>query len=226
MTLSSVYKLSIPIQSVMNIVKKYTQPNIPTSDKPFVFIIDEINRGELSKIFGELFFAIDPGYRGKEGLVQTQYQNLISEGDIFKNGFYVPENVYIIGTMNDIDRSVESMDFAFRRRFRWEEISATQNIKMLEELADPTLQAEAERRMSNLNDVISNNIPELSSAYNIGPAYFLKLKETQGDLNERFKALWDGHLVSLLREYLRGRSDMQTRLDELEAAYYKEDSVD
>ena len=225
MTLSSVYKLSIPIQSVMDIVKKYTQPSASTSDKPFVFIIDEINRGELSKIFGELFFAIDPGYRGKAGLVQTQYQNLISEGDIFKKGFYVTENVYIIGTMNDIDRSVESMDFAFRRRFRWEEIYATQNINMLEELADPTLQAEAERRMSNLNAVISNT-PELSSAYNIGPAYFLKLKETQGDLNERFKALWDGHLVSLLREYLRGRSDMQTRLEEMEAAYYKEDSVD
>ena len=52
--------------------------------------------------------------------------------------------------MNDIDRSVESMDFAFRRRFRWEEIYATQNINMLEELADPTLQAEAERRMCYL----------------------------------------------------------------------------
>ena len=86
----------------------------------FVFIIDEINRGEVSKIFGELFYAIDPGYRGKkEKAVQTQYQNLIHDGEAFKDGFYVPENVYIIGTMNDIDRSVESIDFAFRRRFTW-----------------------------------------------------------------------------------------------------------
>ena len=82
-----------------------------------VFIIDEINRGEISKIFGELFFSIDPGYRGEKGKVNTQYQNMIEEGDVFKDGFYVPENVYIIGTMNDIDRSVESMDFAMRRRF-------------------------------------------------------------------------------------------------------------
>ena len=80
--------------------------------KNYVFIIDEINRGEISKIFGELFFSIDPGYRGVAGTVQTQYQNLIEDGDIYENGFYVPENVYIIGTMNDIDRSVDSMDFA------------------------------------------------------------------------------------------------------------------
>lgn len=85
--------------------------------KPYVFIIDEINRGELSKIFGELFYAIDPGYRGRKGKVKTQYQNLVGKTDVFANGFYVPENVYIIATMNDIDRSIESIDFALRRRF-------------------------------------------------------------------------------------------------------------
>ena len=75
--------------------------------RPFVFIIDEINRGDLSKIFGELFFCIDPSYRGTKGLIQTQYQNLVDESDPFYKGFYIPENVYIIGSMNDIDRSVE-----------------------------------------------------------------------------------------------------------------------
>ncbi|MDE7168739.1 MAG: AAA family ATPase, partial [Mucispirillum sp.] len=93
-------------------------------EKEYVFIIDEINRGDLNKIFGELFFAVDSGYRGKKGLVNTQYQNLIEDGDEFKNGFFIPDNVYIIGTMNDIDRSVESMDFALRRRFVWKEIKA------------------------------------------------------------------------------------------------------
>ena len=88
--------------------------------KPFVFIIDEINRGEASKIFGELFYAIDPGYRGKKDIrVKTQYQNLVPETDVFAEGFYIPENVFILGTMNDIDRSIESMDFAMRRRFTW-----------------------------------------------------------------------------------------------------------
>ena len=104
--------------------------------KPFVFIIDEINRGEVSKIFGELFYAIDPGYRGKKDyLVQTQYQNLVPETDIFAKGFYVPENVYILATMNDIDRSVESMDFAMRRRFTWKEVTPTDTEAMLDTLS-------------------------------------------------------------------------------------------
>ena len=97
--------------------------------KPFVFIIDEINRGEASKIFGELFYAIDPGYRGKKDIrVKTQYQNLVPETDVFAEGFYIPENVFILGTMNDIDRSIESMDFAMRRRFTWKEIKPEDTI--------------------------------------------------------------------------------------------------
>ena len=68
--------------------------------KKYVFIIDEINRGEISKIFGELFFAIDPGYRGVAGEVSTQYANLHADAS---EKFYIPENVYIIGTMNDRD---------------------------------------------------------------------------------------------------------------------------
>ena len=80
-----------------------------TELKKYVFIIDEINRGEISKIFGELFFAIDPGYRGRAGEISTQYTNLHSDPD---EKFYIPDNVYIIGTMNDIDRSVDSFDFA------------------------------------------------------------------------------------------------------------------
>ena len=81
----------------------------------FVFIIDEINRGEISKIFGELFFSIDKGYRGEKGSVSTQYANLHETDE----KFYIPDNVYIIGTMNDIDRSVDTFDFAMRRRFRF-----------------------------------------------------------------------------------------------------------
>ena len=61
-----------------------------------IFIIDEINRGEISKIFGELFYLIDPDKRGKEYSVKTQYQNLLEDEDAFKDGFYIPDNVYII----------------------------------------------------------------------------------------------------------------------------------
>ena len=82
----------------------YVKSNYERAYLPAIFIIDEINRGEISKIFGELFFSIDPGYRGQKGKVATQYQNLIKEGDVFKDGFYVPDNVYIIGTMNDMEK--------------------------------------------------------------------------------------------------------------------------
>ena len=121
----AVYKSSISAEDALKIVQKYLPSTMKGEDnRTFIFIIDEINRGEISKIFGELFFSIDPGYRGEKGRVQTQYQNMIEDGDVFKKGFFVPDNVYIIGTMNDIDRSVESMDFAMRRRFAWAEVTA------------------------------------------------------------------------------------------------------
>ena len=104
-------------------LKDYLSPTEIDTDKKFVFIIDEINRGEISKIFGGTFFSVDPGYRGQKGSVSTQYANL-HEND---EKFYIPENVYIIGTMNDIDRSVDTFDFAMRRRFRFVEVTAEAN---------------------------------------------------------------------------------------------------
>lgn len=178
-------------------------------------IIDEINRGEVSKIFGELFYAIDPGYRGKTGvLVQTQYQNLVPESDVFAKGFYVPENVYILATMNDIDRSVESMDFAMRRRFTWQEVTPADTQEMLDSLncAD-----KAKDVMNRLNQVIADT-DGLGAAYMIGPSYFLKLKENGGD----FDKLWTMNIEPLLKEYLRGFRKATDTLGRFKAAYYKE----
>lgn len=185
--------------------------------KNFVFIIDEINRGDLSKIFGELFYSIEPGYRGRKGSIQTQYQNLIEEGDVFREGFFIPENVYIIGTMNDIDRSVETMDFAFRRRFTFVEIKANENTEMLNAIQDDSVRTAAREKMSTLNNAISK-IEGFSSAYHIGGAYFLKLNELGGD----FEKLWNYHLEPLLKEYLRGTGN-EEKLQELKAAYDRED---
>lgn len=189
------------------------------SVKLFVFIIDEINRGELSKIFGELFFCIDPGYRGKNGMIKTQYQNLIEKGDEFYDGFFIPENVYIIGAMNDIDRSVDTMDFAFRRRFAFKEIKASENLGMLDELGEIADKAKA--RLKKLNEEISK-ITELSSpsSYHIGGAYFLKLNDFEGDSNERFQKLWNYHLEGLLKEYLRGTENAEENFAKLEKAYF------
>ena len=188
----------------------------------YVFIIDEINRGEISKIFGELLFSIDPDYRGAAHPVQTQYHNLINpdDNDVFADGFYVPENVYIIGTMNDIDRSVESLDFAFRRRFAWYEVKAQDRMDMLDEskaLKDAGLCDEAKKRLEQLNEAIAG-IPSLGTPYQIGPAYFLKLEHYLSD-DSPFDSLWQYHLKPLLFEYVRGFKDRKELLQKLEAAY-------
>lgn len=188
--------------------------------KNFIFIIDEINRGEMSKIFGELFFSIDPGYRGKDGLIKTQYQNLITESNVFYDGFYVPENVYIIGTMNDIDRNVESMDFAFRRRFTFKEITAKDTQEQILSTLDDAIKEEATKRMDSINDAISK-VEGLSSSYHIGSAYFLKLKDLDNDLGK----LWEYHIEGLLREYLRGMENAESKLEDLKKAYNLENSA-
>jgi len=200
--------------------KGTTSNNGPSNKKKYIFIIDEINRGEISKIFGELFFSIDPSYRGIEGRVKTQYQNMIEEGDSFYDGFYVPKNVYIIGTMNDIDRSVESFDFAMRRRFTWVEIKAEDNLGMLDDLSDD-LKTQAKTKLRALNEAITV-IKELGSAYNIGGAYFLKLKNyTKQYSGEEFDKLWKYHLESLLKEYLRGNEEqiLANHIERLKKVY-------
>ena len=180
-----------------------------TELKKYIFIIDEINRGEISKIFGELFFAIDPGYRGKAGEISTQYSNLHSDPD---EKFYIPENVYIIGTMNDIDRSVDSFDFAMRRRFRFVELRADERLEMLALLDDEDLEAEAIRRMAALNREIAD-VEDLNENYQIGASYFLKLKTLS------FDQLWTDYLQPLLQEYVQGMYDEEGLMNKFAKAY-------
>lgn len=177
--------------------------------KKYIFIIDEINRGEISKIFGELFFAIDPGYRGKSGEIATQYSNLHSDPD---EKFYIPENVYIIGTMNDIDRSVDSFDFAMRRRFRFVELRADERLEMLASLENEELEAEAIRRMTALNKEITA-VEDLNENYQIGASYFLKLKTLD------FDQLWTDYLQPLLQEYIQGMYDEKSLMNRFARAY-------
>jgi len=192
--------------------KKFTTSKEKTKQtelKKYIFIIDEINRGEISKIFGELFFAIDPGYRGKAGEISTQYSNLHSDPD---EKFYIPENVYIIGTMNDIDRSVDSFDFAMRRRFRFVELRADERLEMLASLENEELEAEAIRRMAALNKAIAE-VEDLNENYQIGASYFLKLETLD------FDQLWTDYLQPLLQEYIQGMYDEEGIMNRFARAY-------
>ena len=245
---SYIYVLTKQIQEIVRKNKNNKSSTIEkVQSKNFVFIIDEINRGEVSKIFGELFYSVDPGYRvfaddlekakSEEKVlttIRTQYANMETDGNTFDRAlnsveyghFFIPENVYIIGTMNDIDRSVESMDFAFRRRFTWVEVKAKDTQYMLDEKLDEkgqvrglpdSLAKEAKERMDRLNEAISN-INELNEAYHIGASYFLKLNDYDGDFNK----LWNYHLEGLLHEYLRGSGNEAAGMDILRTAYFKQ----
>lgn len=185
----------------------YDKPNLNKKDvtKKFVFVIDEINRGEISKIFGELFYSIDPGYRGQLGAVKTQYSNMSSSNE----KFYIPENVYIIGTMNDIDRSVDSFDFAMRRRFRFIEIKANESTDMLNGLEN---KEEAIVKMVCLNNAISE-VEELNDNYHIGASYFLKLDSLT------FEELWCDYLEPLLADYIRGMFNEEEIMKSFKKAY-------
>lgn len=190
--------------------------------KPYIFIIDEINRGDMSKIFGELFFSIDPGYRGNKYKIKTQYQNLVEDDDVFYDGFHVPENVYIIGTMNDIDRSVESMDFAMRRRFVFKEVTAEESAKNMGINYNDS-------PMKRLNDKIEDKEIGLGKDFQIGGSYFLKEVEENGEKKNvpinfsnpnELENLWENKLRPLLKEYLRGQRDAESKLEQLKSAYY------
>ena len=183
-------------------------------EKSYVFIIDEINRGEISKIFGELFFSIDPSYRGERGAVLTQYSNLHENSE---EKFFIPENVYIIGTMNDIDRSVDTFDFAMRRRFRFIEIKAGDSEKIIDSLDHSldSIKASAKAKMEALNSQIAK-IDELGENYQIGGAYFLKLEKIS------FNELWEDYLEPLLLDYTEGMYNQGEIMESFKRAYDSE----
>ncbi len=206
------------------IFKAFCKKAIKKPSRKFVFIIDEINRAEISKVFGELFFALDPGYRGEKGKVKTQYANLHKKDDPFKDGFFIPKNVYIIGTMNNIDRSVESFDFAMRRRFVWKEIPAPskdhKEIPQMWENCNFTNKTEALNKLIALNDEIAET-EGLGKDFQIGPSYFLKLGKynKNSEKKEVWQDLWNLHLEGLLSEYVRGLPDADIKLNDLKKAY-------
>ena len=235
---SYIYVLTKQLQEIVRKNKNNTASTIEkVQAKNFVFIIDEINRGEVSKIFGELFYSVDSGYRvsaqdleavrAKEKqftTIKTQYANLETTGNAFDRAlgsadcghFFIPENVYIIGTMNDIDRSVESMDFAFRRRFAWAEVEARDTVGMLDKLNEfrPGLAEEAKNRMKRLNDAISAT-QDFGPAYHIGASYFLKLNQYEGNFDD----LWKYHIKGILEEYVRGHPNKTDLMEKFKSAY-------
>ena len=162
---------------------------VDSEDTPYFFIIDEINRGNLSKIFGELFMLIESDKRGIE--LKLLYAD---------EKFSVPKNVYIIGKMNTADRSLAMMDYALRRRFAFFDMDPGFNTKGFRQYQEG-LQSERFNklieRVESLNaDIASDD--SLGEGFCIGHSYFCELKETS---DQTLSGIVEFELAPLLKEY-------------------------
>ena len=155
-----------------------------------------------------------------------------AKGITLPNGenFILPDNLYIIGTMNDIDRSVESMDFALRRRFSWYEVKAPDSshiIKAKDKKTDickikEEHHANLECVMTVLNDCIAGKNSQLDlhlgEEYQLGGAYFLNFSKYQNEANS-WELLWKNHIAVILNEYLHGRKNRRELLIAIKEIY-------
>ena len=160
----------------------------------FVIIIDEINRGNVSQIFGELITLLEEDKRlgRSESLEVTMPYS--------KEKFGVPANLYLIGTMNTADRSIESLDTAIRRRFHFIEMPSTPEILTNQEKLTNSKGEKSDLNVTNLLKIINYRIEMLlDSDHHIGHSYFMNLKTTN-DL----KNVFQNKIVPLLQEYFYG----------------------
>ena len=166
------------------------QPNIR-----FVFIIDEINRGNLSRIFGELLVLIEPDKRGPDHAISLTYSE---PGERFS----VPDNVYLLGLMNTADRSLAIVDYALRRRFAFETLRPAYRTRkfrehLLEADVDRTLVDRINRNMSELNERIRED-KDLGLGFQIGHSYFMPSDSAD---EQWYRNVIDTQIVPLLNEY-------------------------
>jgi 5-methylcytosine-specific restriction protein B len=167
--------------------------------KPYVFIIDEINRGNLSKIFGELMMLIEPDKRGKEHAIPLAYCQDADEK------FYIPENLHLVGMMNTADRSLAMVDYALRRRFRFITLqpefgSASFFDFLVAAGAKPELVRMTVARMNALNEVIAADTKNLGPGYQIGHSYFCPCPGIKPD-EDWYRRVIESEIVPLIQEY-------------------------
>lgn len=139
--------------------------------RPYFFVIDEINRGNLSKIFGELMLLIEHDKRGQDFAIPLTYSSGAEER------FYIPDNLHLIGTMNTADRSLSLVDYALRRRFAFAELRPKfDSEKFADSLrkagAGKSLVAKIRDRLSALNEAIASDTRNLGPGYCVGHSYF------------------------------------------------------
>jgi len=164
-------------------------------EQPYFFIIDEINRGNLSKIFGELLLLIEADKRDSEYAVRLTYDK--------NETFYIPENVYLIGTMNTADRSLAMVDYALRRRFAFLPLHPIFNDRFANYLMRVLPKEFVEKlieKMTQLNETITNE-QHLGTGFTIGHSYFCQLPQNKEETLDWYQDIIEFEIAPILREY-------------------------
>ena len=167
-------------------------------DTSFVFIIDEINRGNLSRIFGELLMLIEADKRGSEYAIPLTYS-------VTGERFSVPANVHVLGLMNTADRSLAMVDYALRRRFAFETLRPAYRTEafreyLIEAGVDRSLVDRIKDRISAINERIRED-KDLGPGFQIGHSYFVPDDGVDSPDERWFRTIVDTQIEPLLREY-------------------------
>lgn len=180
-------------------------------DSNYVFVIDEINRGNLSKIFGELLMLIEADKRGPDFAMPLTYARDLEEK------FFVPSNVHIIGMMNTADRSLAMVDYALRRRFTFVDLRPAYETDRFrdfldEQNVDADLAEQILDRMSSLNERIRSEKTNLGSGFEIGHSFFCP-HDTEDELGiDWYRSVVQAEIAPLLREYWFDDTDKAEQL--------------
>ena len=231
---------NIRFELVNGIFKNFCIKAKKHPEKDFYFVVDEINRANLSMVFGETLSLLEKDYRHdteNKNLIRTQYsaliEDLIKEDNKFKDLAYeidnnevkfgVPKNVFFIGMMNDVDKSIDAFDLALRRRFKWirkdcdyEVIEEETRFKVKDQFNNIGQYVKA---CEKLNDYISKDLG-LGKSYEFGHSFFMKISDIakRKDItNNNVEVLFNLYLRPTLKEYLRAvfaESELENRLDE------------
>ena len=179
-------------------------------NRPYFFIIDEINRGNISKIFGEMFMLIENDKRGDENSVILTYENA---------KFYIPSNVHIIGMMNTADRSLAMIDYALRRRFSFYDVQPAFDSDKFKQKINAVGDAKLNslvNKVVELNEAISKD-DSLGEGYRIGHSYFCNPPENS--IQQWLESIVEFDLIPLLKEYwFDNKSEVEKWSAELRAA--------
>ena len=168
-------------------------------DMEYVFIIDEINRANLSKVFGETMMLIEADKRGEKWSIPLAY-------DQGGERFFVPDNLYLLGLMNTADRSLAVVDYALRRRFGFFELTPRFGSRKFREHMvgmgiSEGLLSKIEERIGGLNELISGDQSNLGRGYCIGHSYFCVPKDPSLSENDWYRQIIETEVLPLLEEY-------------------------